>query len=93
MSSVNHTPSPWTYRAELPSGPRDNQAEIFAHGDVIGVMYGSASTNNSQENARLVAAAPSMLELLHWLNRKGGLGLDVHERIHAAIAKATGRPA
>jgi len=29
-----------------------------------------------------------MLELLDWLDRKGGLGLDVHDRITAVLQKA-----
>lgn len=39
---------------------------------------------------RLQAAAPQMLETLQWLDSIGGLGLTAHERIRAAIAKATG---
>lgn len=58
MSKVNHTPGPWTFREELPSGPHDSRAEIFAHGDVIGIAYGDSRVNNSQSNARLFAAAP-----------------------------------
>jgi hypothetical protein len=41
-------------------------------------------------NAHLIAAAPDMLELLKMLNRRGGLGYDIHEYIEKAIAKAEG---
>ena len=42
----------------------------------------------STANANLIAAAPEMLALLLWLDRKGGLGLDVHDKITAVISKA-----
>lgn len=29
------------------------------------------------------------VELLRWLDRRGGLGLDVHERIRATLAKVS----
>lgn len=41
-------------------------------------------------NTRLIVAAPDLLAALKYLDRKGGLGLDVHAMISAAIAKAEG---
>lgn len=41
-------------------------------------------------NARLIVAAPEMYTLLDRLNRRGGLGLDVHDEIEAQLAKVRG---
>jgi hypothetical protein len=54
---------------------------------------GHAKTVASAEcdaNAYLIAASPNLYALLDRLNRRGGLGLDVHEEIEAALAKARG---
>jgi hypothetical protein len=40
----------------------------------------------SVEDALKIAAVPEMVELLQWLDKKGGLGLDVHARIGAVLA-------
>jgi len=45
-----------------------------------------------EDRALLIASAPDMLALLIWLDRIGGLGLNVHERIRGVIASATGIP-
>ena len=42
------------------------------------------------ENARIIAAAPDLLEALKTLDARGGLGLDVHEWIRGLINKAEG---
>ncbi len=39
-----------------------------------------ANADLREHNAKLIA-------ILEWLNRKGGLGLDVHERIREALAR------
>lgn len=39
---------------------------------------------------RIRQAGPEMLDVLLWLTKRGGLGIDVHERIDAVVAKATG---
>ena len=45
----------------------------------------------TKDDANLIASAPLLLETLKWLDRKGGLGLDVHEKISKAIDIAEGR--
>ena len=36
----------------------------------------------------MIAAAPDMLRLLEWLNARGGLGFDVHDRINVVLGKS-----
>ena len=42
-----------------------------------------------QANALLISKAPEMLEMLQYLNRRGGLGLDIHNKIEQLIKQAT----
>lgn len=42
-----------------------------------------------QANALLISKAPEMLEMLEYLNRRGGLGLDIHNKIEQLIKQAT----
>ena len=49
----------------------------------------NVSVEEGKANALLISKAPEMLEMLQWLNRKGGLGLDVHEQIEQLIKQAT----
>lgn len=54
---------------------------------------GHAKTIASEEcdaNAYLIASAPDMYALLDRLNRRGGLGLGIHDEIEATLAKARG---
>jgi len=60
----NHTPGPWSYEVEKVSGPHLTQTNLFAHGDVIGRIYCDSERDNSQANARLIAAAPELLAQL-----------------------------
>lgn len=88
----DHTPGPWeirrstkgyAYAIRAPNGKRVKDVTRWAAISVPSLPEGEA-------NARLIAAAPEMLTILQWLNTKGGLGYDVHDRLHAIIAKATG---
>lgn len=45
----------------------------------------------TKEDANLIAASPLMLETLKWLDRKGGLDLNVHKLIRKAVDIAEGR--
>jgi hypothetical protein len=45
---------------------------------------------NYVANTHLIIAAPTMYEVLDWLDRKGGLGLEVHAVISTALAQARG---
>ena len=88
MSGAKHTPGPWRVDPDFPSDVQtaDGLREI------CNPSPSDATDEELLANARLIAAAPDMLAVLKRLDRKGGLGLDVHEWIGAVIAQAEGRP-
>jgi len=84
---TTHTPGPWKFT-------RDDDV-YDANDDVVGGISGPTASEQ-RANARLVAAAPDMLEVLRSLVRDNA-GVT-HEYLHiirakarAAIAKAEGR--
>lgn len=98
--SKGHTPGPWDGRQEY----NDHRDEIIARGRVVaiipvrkttGVMSDEKRLESDQEgeaNARLIAAAPELLEALT-IAREYALAdaePDDLAFIDAAIAKATG---
>jgi hypothetical protein len=87
--TTQHTPGPWEVKRQI-----NGEDFYIADGpnfDVCEIIVGHARSQEAAEaNARLIAAAPDMLEFLQALNRIGGLGLDVHRQLDALIAKATG---
>ncbi len=99
MNNTKHTPGPW-----MAGQIGEKDIPIFAQGKDIGNVYGGeVDYSEFCSNARLIAAAPEMLEALEAMldafgvMRKAGvnvLGFEtaVEARIkaHAAIAKATG---
>ncbi len=93
---AKHTPGPWTFEVEKRSGPHLTATPIFAHGDVIGEVYRDSCRDNSQANARLIAAAPELLAALHEAlsalvdpSRGPSGNAYVIEQARAAIAKTT----
>ncbi len=100
MSEVKHTPGPWhcTPEADLPrigvyAGKDDEDDEAI----ICDVTDEDLKVDGENEaNARLIAAAPDLLEALE-IVQNGINGSLVHgipekleRRIKAAIAKATG---
>lgn len=89
---MTHTPGPWRHEKDF-SVRATNNYEI-AH--VSHMNYERGGT--CEANARLIAAAPDMLEALKWAaeilesykNQKCGIHIDAIEKARAAIAKATG---
>jgi hypothetical protein len=80
MNEAKHTPGPWQIDREF------DQVHIIAgRAAVARVMHGR---EDGEANARLIKAAPNMLETLEWLDSIGGLGATVHERIQTVIKKA-----
>ena len=90
-----HTPGPWLYDDESEVISTDarlegSKAEIA---EVVTSYYGPFAAEQ-QANARLIAAAPDLLEALREADKcMSGLydGSEVQARIRAAIAKATGK--
>lgn len=83
-----HTPGPWTYR---PPGVQLGLAVIASNGHVI---YSDRHTEETEANARLIAAAPELLAALEQLSDYVG-GADTAEGHPCqvairAIAKARG---
>jgi hypothetical protein len=60
-----HTPGPWTHKATASLGP---QYLVYPEGDSydIAVIY---DHGNTEANARLIAAAPELLEALKEMDR------------------------
>ena len=69
---TQHTPGPWTHKATASLGP---QYAVYGESDRTGrdvaVVYNNG--NEAEANARLIAAAPELLEALEkaadWLSR------------------------
>jgi len=88
---MKHTPGPWSYSTYEGS----NHCKIYLHGlGRIDKIKGGDSLQGycGEENARLIAAAPELLEILLelqdivFLTRNN----ELHTLIEAAIAKAKG---
>ena len=91
MSESKHTPGPWRVTKRHVVGPvisSDDQS----NGMVAGVcdVYG----DNRNQDARLIAAAPDLLEALHVVGMSAGwqyLTMETRALVEAAMAKAEGR--
>ena len=92
-----HTPGPW--RA-VPNAPGISDTVIDSGRMVVADVISRKSTDELRANARLIAAAPELLEALqtcmaalHWNEEAGCLTGITGDQWHAAldiIAKATG---
>lgn len=58
MSKPRHTPGPWTYTGNVFEAIKDASGEIVVYG------LGPGSINQTDANARLIAAAPELLKAL-----------------------------
>ena len=91
-----HTPGPWTFGRAIPAD--DTVSRIVSAGDdhIAVVMDLDGAAQEAVDNARLISAAPDLLEALKRVMRHvpadaGGasLGDDMY-RARLAIARATG---
>lgn len=105
MSESKHTPGPWTairnyafWEVQPVNGGEEGIP--FCVGDVCASEPGDPDSGRQEANARLIAAAPDLLEALKELRLEYHhiLGTDSTKRQHAinaraeaAIAKAEGR--
>lgn len=99
-----HTPGPWAIRTESMAGDiLNNHAAIdapthYCFAQVVWKMEYQSSSPEREANARLIAAAPEMLEALKAMLPENNVA-DEHcrpdfttcEKARAAIAKAEGR--
>ncbi len=101
---MSHTPGPWRYERATDGfrAPDKDDFQIVAQNSVCpGTVWGGAFTPEGKANARLIAAAPDLLEALKALATAHqqtieGEGFDaehcdcpVLDDARAAIAKAT----
>jgi hypothetical protein len=86
MSETKFTPGSWKIVEDrVPSS-----LEVYGGTIAICECWRRANAETEMANAQLIAAAPEMYAVLAWLNCRGGLGLDAHKSIDAALAKARG---
>ena len=88
------TRGPWYIDHAVDSKGADEYRYVFSPRGDLGAFIAkirlSPWPKEQEANAHLIAAAPELYETLAWLDRKGGLGLDVHKTISAVLAKARG---
>ena len=113
MSKMSHTPGPWTLTADplhfysltTVIGGKENHQKNGPPQQMIVQVGGFAEWKEAEANARLIAAAPELLEasmkVLEWFEAEDDhskadfyqriqMCSDAEEMIRAAIAKATG---
>ena len=86
MNAAKHTPGPWRPGQEVQFGPRFSGVTIRGSSTVAIVVEGSG---RADANARLIAAAPAMLEVLqqvadHFVGTDSPLGILAHDAIAQA---------
>lgn len=93
--TVGHTPGPWRV-TEYTDPKLADRRMIHGPGDnwFLADVYGAGGSYNVDANARLIAAAPEMLEALREIAEisrglRFATGLKIGELARAAIAKAT----
>ena len=95
--SAKHTDGPWVYKRNEVSGDCDHIATVaWVEAFCVGRDCGSGYSRNyehhgsGEADARLIAAAPELLEALQDLVDTGFVGGPQLKRAQAAIAKAAG---
>lgn len=99
---MTHTPGPWTYEMEShnPTGlPRFDGPVIYALQDCEYHPIADASCNHTcrmewdtEANAKLICAAPELLDVLRTIYDVWGVPSGMVERVQAVISKATAKP-
>lgn len=85
-----HTPGPWLYATDI---GQVGSIEL-ADGTVIAQtqqLLGDFDRNQRDANARLIAAAPELLEALQGFMRNGMDGVEEYESAVRALTKALGK--
>lgn len=100
--SKHHTPGPWVARRNSAFWEFAQQGKWVTIGDVCSTNPSNPDDGLQEANARLIAAAPDMLDALEMALASGlirasdpvndpGTLCPVHDAISAAIAKARGQ--
>ena len=101
MSAHKHTPGPWEQADAFGVTPTGTSVKAASDNYLVASCTGYYGRDGAVANARLIAAAPELLEALEpfahaTLTRSGqvvGLMREDFERALAAIVKATGESA
>jgi len=75
---MNHTPGPWYYTGSSPEG------SVYSKDHELIVPWSPLLSDRKMANARLIAAAPEMLEVLKYLRdalARDLLSDDISERL------------
>jgi hypothetical protein len=99
MSEAKHTPGPWQvagtrHSGDLKIGPNTRLHMVGPDGDAVSAVFFDMKTGIGLADARLIAAAPDLLEACRLLIGADGEGMLFSERVNKArlaIAKAEGR--
>jgi hypothetical protein len=99
--NTKHTPAPWAYAPSHPAKANDTEHVIEMEGgsSPIAIVYSGGvgiSHSQAQSNARLIAAAPELLDALVELMKpyNGQIqSADAYKKANSIIAKATGEQA
>ena len=78
---TKHTPGPWHARGQgiyIDGEPGDDYEEIYEHARAHENMPGGISAAEADANAKLIAAAPDLLEAVRQLLGALDLTLDVY---------------
>ena len=97
-SAAKHTAGPWTFdevRTSCGRAFRIGSGEMLVAGKGCCIIYDDypgRPDNERAANARLIAAAPELLEFAKWVADRGGDNncMDIFKRARSLIAKAEG---
>lgn len=98
MSEMKHTPGPWVLTVHTGTGGPINPGDdwsISGHFSGVAIVYEGGRNPNADADARLIAAAPELLEALIALRSlydtdEGCRATPEYIAATAAIARATG---
>lgn len=94
MSEIKPTPGPWSVDGNVIRGDAKSNGSVSVACILdVAYPYGRWAGESAQANARLIAAAPELLEALQLLLEQDDNGEDeiwVRNKARDAIAKATG---
>ena len=85
-----NTKGGWKYRKDVSGKSFYIETVDMEHtktfiGEIGGGLH---SPQEIEANAKIVATAPKMVEMLQYLNNRGGLGLDTHKLIRDILNEA-----